>query len=151
MVSGDSMTTASSGTSSAVRSSEVSLVICKISLGSVIILTTNISEQEEFPVNSVLRPSLPPSNLYFLSISRIREMKTGPFFEHSSQLYSIATGVANWGKVHSGLFKMYEVCDMGIDLQVIAHEILLLLISLCTGGSSREKSGGTTYTRWRAC
>ena len=37
-------------------------------------------------------------------------MKQGPFYEHSSQLHAIATGVPNWGKVHSGLIKMYEVC-----------------------------------------
>ena len=37
-------------------------------------------------------------------------MKQVPFYEHSSQLHAIATGVPNWGKVHSGLIKMYEVC-----------------------------------------
>jgi hypothetical protein len=40
---------------------------------------------------------------------RIYEVKRGPFHEHSSQLYSIATGVTSWKKVNSGLFKMYEV------------------------------------------
>ena len=65
-------------------------------------------------MNAVLQPSLPPTNLYFMSIMRIREVKSGPFHEHSSQLYAIATGVQHWSKVHSGLFKMYEVrCDAG--------------------------------------
>lgn len=67
------------------------------------------ADQKGIPVNAVLRPNLPPTNLYFLSISRIHEVKTGPFHEHSSQLHSIAVGVPNWGKVHSGLLKMYEV------------------------------------------
>lgn len=40
---------------------------------------------------------------------RILDVKTGPFHEHSSQLHSIAVGVPNWGKVNSGLFKMYQV------------------------------------------
>ncbi|KAJ7246605.1 hypothetical protein B0H12DRAFT_1235533 [Mycena haematopus] len=38
----------------------------------------------------------------------VSAVKHGPFHEHSSQLYSIATGVPNWSKVNSGLFKMYE-------------------------------------------
>jgi serine/threonine-protein phosphatase 2A activator len=46
-----------------------------------------------------------------MSVSRIREVKRGPFHEHSSQLYSIAVGVPNWGKVNSGLFKMYDVSN----------------------------------------
>lgn len=61
-------------------------------------------------MNAVLQRPLPPTNLYFMSIMRIHEVKSGPFHEHSSQLYSIATGVQHWSKVHSGLFKMYEVC-----------------------------------------
>lgn len=44
-----------------------------------------------------------------MSIMRVHQVKHGPFYEHSSQLHSIAVGVPNWGKVHSGLFKMYEV------------------------------------------
>lgn len=67
----------------------------------------------DVPVSSVLRRPLPPTNLYYLSVSRIHEVKRGPFHEHSSQLYSIATGVPNWTKVNSGLFKMYEAEVLG--------------------------------------
>ncbi|KAK7062205.1 Serine/threonine-protein phosphatase 2A activator, partial [Favolaschia claudopus] len=67
-----------------------------------------LRDQTEIPVSAVLHPPLPPTNLYFLSIMRIHGVKHGPFHEHSSQLHSIATGVPNWGKVNSGLFKMYE-------------------------------------------
>ncbi|KAI0050507.1 Phosphotyrosyl phosphatase activator [Auriscalpium vulgare] len=67
----------------------------------------------DIPVNSVLHPPLPPTNLYFMSIMRIHQVKHGPFHEHSSQLHSIATGVPNWGKVNSGLFKMYEAEVLG--------------------------------------
>jgi hypothetical protein len=66
-------------------------------------------EQSEVPVSAILHPPLSPTNLYFLSIMRIHQVKRGPFHEHSSQLYAIATGVATWRKVNSGLFKMYEV------------------------------------------
>jgi len=52
-------------------------------------------------------------NLYTLSLKRILELKTGPFHEHSSQLYSIASGVPKWEKVLSGLGKMYEAEVLG--------------------------------------
>ncbi|KAJ6615654.1 Phosphotyrosyl phosphatase activator [Mycena sp. CBHHK59/15] len=72
-----------------------------------------LRDQTQIPVSAVLHPPLPATNLYFLQISRIRQVKHGPFHEHSSQLHSIATGVPNWGKVNSGLFKMYEAEVLG--------------------------------------
>ncbi|KAI0926334.1 hypothetical protein AcV5_008826 [Taiwanofungus camphoratus] len=72
-----------------------------------------LRDQTEIPVSVVLHPPLPPTNLYFMSIMRIHEVKHGPFHEHSSQLYSIAAGVASWVKVNSGLFKMYEAEVLG--------------------------------------
>lgn len=68
-----------------------------------------LRDQKEVSVNAVLQNPLPQSNLYFIAIMRIHEVKHGPFHEHSAQLHSIATAVPNWGKVNSGLFKMYEV------------------------------------------
>lgn len=47
--------------------------------------------------------------MYCLCIGRIDRVKQGPFHEHSSQLYAIATEVLNWDKVNTGLLKMYEV------------------------------------------
>lgn len=75
--------------------------------------SAQLRDQTEIPVNAVLNKSLPETNLYFLSISRIHKVKHGPFHEHSSSLHSIAVGVPNWGKVHSGLFKMYEAEVLG--------------------------------------
>ncbi|KAJ7639392.1 serine/threonine-protein phosphatase 2A activator 1 [Roridomyces roridus] len=72
-----------------------------------------LRDQTDIPVSAVLHPPLPDTNLYFLSITRIHQVKHGPFHEHSSQLHSIATGVPNWGKVNSGLFKMYEAEVLG--------------------------------------
>jgi len=66
-------------------------------------------DQTEFPVSAILRPILPQDNLYSMCVNRIHQVKHGPFHEHSSQLYAIATGVPNWAKVNSGLLKMYEV------------------------------------------
>lgn len=43
-----------------------------------------------------------------MSVSRIYELKIGPFYEHSAQLFSIATSVPHWAKVNSGMMKMYE-------------------------------------------
>ncbi|KAG8775005.1 Serine/threonine-protein phosphatase 2A activator 1 [Ceratobasidium sp. 428] len=50
----------------------------------------------------------PPTDLYIMSILRINAIKTGPFHEHSPQLYSIASSVPVWRKVNTGLVKMYE-------------------------------------------
>ncbi|KAI0703840.1 hypothetical protein BC835DRAFT_1317809 [Cytidiella melzeri] len=75
--------------------------------------SAQLRDQTDIPVSAIIHPPLPPTNLYFLSISRILEVKQGPFFEHSSQLYSIATGVQHWAKVNSGLFKMYEAEVLG--------------------------------------
>ncbi|KAI6190928.1 Serine/threonine-protein phosphatase 2A activator [Aphelenchoides bicaudatus] len=46
-------------------------------------------------------------NLFFEAIQFINDNKTGPFYEHSNQLYNIS-GVPNWEKINSGMFKMYE-------------------------------------------
>lgn len=60
--------------------------------------------------SSVLQVPLPnpPSDLYTLSIIRVKAIKSGAFHEHSPQLYSIASSVPFWKKVNSGLMKMYE-------------------------------------------
>ena len=54
--------------------------------------------------------------LYLGAIKYINEVKTGPFFEHSSTLYDISN-VAHWSKVDQGMLKMYhgEVCCTQMD------------------------------------
>ena len=85
-------------------------------------------DQSEVPVSVILHPPLPPTNLYFLSIMRIHQVKRGPFHEHSSQLYAIATGVATWKKVNSGLFKMYEVrCTLQNSFQRLDYNELVII------------------------
>lgn len=46
--------------------------------------------------------------LYFLCIVFVRKVKKGLFVEYFLLLDDIS-GVLNWGKVNSGLFKMYRV------------------------------------------
>ena len=45
--------------------------------------------------------------LFFACIQYISEVKTGPFAEHSNQLWNVS-GVPSWNKVFSGLIKMYR-------------------------------------------
>jgi len=46
--------------------------------------------------------------MFLEAIKYINETKTGPFAEHSNQLWNIS-GVPRWSKVNSGLIKMYKV------------------------------------------
>lgn len=90
-----------------------------------------LDADSDIPVSGVLHRPLPPTNLYFISISRIHEVKFGPFHEHSSQLYSIATGVPRWSKVNSGLFKMYEVSVMiAFLIHMVSRTYFLCLCNL---------------------
>ncbi|KAF5359497.1 hypothetical protein D9756_002901 [Leucocoprinus leucothites] len=107
-----------------------------------------LRDQNDIPPSAVLHPPLPPTNLYFLAIMRIHDVKRGPFFEHSSQLYSIATGVPNWTKVNSGLFKMYraEVLGKRVVVQHIPLGGLLEWESLASG-SGVAGSSVASWTR----
>ncbi|KAL7071634.1 hypothetical protein ACQ4LE_009518 [Meloidogyne hapla] len=46
-------------------------------------------------------------NLFFEAVQYINETKTGPFYEHSNQLYNISA-VQTWERINEGMFKMYE-------------------------------------------
>ncbi|CAD6187724.1 unnamed protein product [Caenorhabditis auriculariae] len=46
-------------------------------------------------------------SLFLDAVLFIFQTKTGPFHEHSNQLWNISA-VANWDKVNEGMFKMYE-------------------------------------------
>lgn len=48
-------------------------------------------------------------NLYCQTIGFIYQVKRGPFREHSSMLYDLATTVHTWTKLEMGLTKMYAV------------------------------------------
>lgn len=71
----------------------------------------------------------------FLScIQYINKVKTGPFAEHSNQLWGIS-GVANWSKINGGLIKMYKVevsikYPLIIDQNIFVYSLRKPLITL---------------------
>ncbi|GMR32346.1 hypothetical protein PMAYCL1PPCAC_02541, partial [Pristionchus mayeri] len=64
-----------------------------------------------FPVESYTKKDTCEENahvsLFFDAVAFIYKTKTGPFYEHSNQLWNISA-VPNWEKVNGGMFKMYE-------------------------------------------
>ncbi|XP_050296075.1 serine/threonine-protein phosphatase 2A activator-like [Anthonomus grandis grandis] len=65
----------------------------------------------------------------FLScIKYINEVKTGPFAEHSNQLWSIS-GVASWTKINGGLIKMYKA-EVLSKFPLVQHIVFGSLFSL---------------------
>lgn len=50
--------------------------------------------------------------LFLACIKYINQVKTGPFAEHSNQLWGIS-GVGTWSKINSGLIKMYKAEVLG--------------------------------------
>ncbi|KAK6196227.1 hypothetical protein SNE40_001492 [Patella caerulea] len=61
-------------------------------------------------------------------IKYINEVKTGPFAEHSNQLWNVS-GVPNWSKVNSGLIKMYKA-EVLCKHPVIQHFLFGSLLSV---------------------
>ncbi|CAJ0577250.1 unnamed protein product, partial [Mesorhabditis spiculigera] len=58
-------------------------------------------------------------SLFLEAITYINDTKTGPFYEHSNQLWNISA-VPNWDKINSGLFKMYEA-EVLLKFPVVQH------------------------------
>ncbi|GFO49602.1 serine/threonine-protein phosphatase 2a activator [Plakobranchus ocellatus] len=66
--------------------------------------------------------------LFLAAIKYINQVKTGPFAEHSNQLWGIS-GVASWHKVNSGLVKMYKAEVLG-KFPVMQHFLFGSLLTL---------------------
>lgn len=60
-------------------------------------------------------------------IEFINKVKTGPFHEHSNQLWNIS-GVPSWSKVNAGLIKMYKAEVLG-KFPVVQHIVFGSLLS----------------------
>lgn len=77
--------------------------------------------------------SYPNSNL-FVACFELCKVKSGPFAEHSNQLYNIS-GVPAWNKVNSGLVKMYKaevtMCCL-VNLYALMWSELYLFLPLVT-------------------
>ena len=66
--------------------------------------------------------------MFFQCIKFITLVKSGPFAEHSNQLWNIS-GVPNWNKVNSGLVKMY-LAEVLEKFPVVQHILFGTLISI---------------------
>lgn len=67
----------------------------------------------------------------------VLQMKTGPFAEHSNQLWNISA-VPSWSKVNQGLIRMYkaEVCLLhSVSLSLMSQTLVINTISLCRKSS----------------
>ena len=68
--------------------------------GNDIVSPTSISDYEK-------AEQLKEDYHFFACIHYISQVKTGPFAEHSNQLWNVS-GVPSWNKVYMGLIKMYR-------------------------------------------
>ena len=68
-------------------------------------------DRQRFKPKAIADPDmaamLAKDNHLFACLAYIHRVKTGPFHEHSNQLWNIS-GVARWSKVFTGLVKMYR-------------------------------------------
>lgn len=62
-------------------------------------------EPGSFPVASVAEKHK-DEYIFYAAVAFIHQVKKGPFAEHSNQLWNIS-GVEDWAKINSGLYKMY--------------------------------------------
>lgn len=77
--------------------------------------------------------------LFLGCIKYIDQVKTGPFAEHSNQLWGIS-GVSSWSKVNAGLIKMYKVEVLGKH-PVVQHILFGSLLSLKLADPSVQEPG----------
>jgi len=71
---------------------------------------------------------LAPDYHFFACIKHISTVKTGPFAEHSNQLWNVS-GVPLWDKVYTGLIKMYRA-EVLSKFPVIQHTFFGSLFTL---------------------
>lgn len=87
--------------------------------------------------------TLTPDYHFFSCVNYISKTKTGPFAEHSNQLWNIS-GVHHWSKVHSGLIKMYRA-EVLCKFPVVQHTLFGTLFSLRPAKGKVLSSIKTTY------
>lgn len=76
---------------------------------------------------------LAKENQFFACLAYIHQGKTGPFHEHSNQLWNISA-VPNWTKVFTGLIKMYRA-EVLCKFPVIQHSLFGSILSLAKATS----------------
>jgi hypothetical protein len=67
-------------------------------------------------------------------------VKSGPFYEHSNQLYNIS-GTASWTKINQGLIKMYKGEVLG-KYPVVQHTLFGSLLSIAPFDKNKNPGGG---------
>lgn len=75
--------------------------------------------------------------MYLAAIKHICTVKTGPFAEHSNQLWNIS-GVPLWSKVNSGLIKMYKA-ELLAKFPVMQHFLFGSLLTLKPDQAPQEQ------------
>ncbi|XP_071529591.1 serine/threonine-protein phosphatase 2A activator-like [Panulirus ornatus] len=66
--------------------------------------------------------------MFFSCIKFILSVKTGPFAEHSNQLWNIS-GVQSWSKINQGLIKMYKA-EVLHKFPVVQHMLFGTILSI---------------------
>jgi serine/threonine-protein phosphatase 2A activator len=79
---------------------------------------------------------LAKENQFFACLAYIHRVKTGPFHEHSNQLWNISA-VPNWPKVFTGLVKMYRA-EVLTKFPVIQHSLFGSLLHLGPAATRME-------------
>lgn len=72
-------------------------------------------------------------------LSGLFQMKTGPFAEHSNQLWNISA-VPSWSKVNQGLIRMYKAEVSAVGSGGLAQPRLLLAVHVPAAVSPRVSS-----------
>merc|ERR1712055_586673 len=67
-------------------------------------------------------------NQFFACLAYIHKVKSGPFHEHSNQLWNISA-VPNWSKVFTGLIKMYRA-EVLCKFPVMQHTLFGSIFTL---------------------
>ncbi|CAG0880830.1 unnamed protein product [Darwinula stevensoni] len=80
--------------------------------------------------------------MFMASIKFISEVKSGPFCEHSNQLWNISA-IPEWLKVNSGLIKMYKA-EVLQKFPVMQHNMFGSLLSIMPVTKQEGDSTGTT-------
>lgn len=94
-------------------------------------------EPTQFPDETVVE-RLSSEFMFIGCIQYILKVKSGPFHEHSNQLYNIS-GTATWSKINQGLIKMYKGEVLG-KFPVAQHMLFGSLLKIDMFDSSKNPS-----------
>ncbi|KAK8749502.1 hypothetical protein OTU49_015399 [Cherax quadricarinatus] len=79
--------------------------------------------------------------------AKLKEVKTGPFAEHSNQLWNIS-GVQSWSKINQGLIKMYKA-EVLHKFPVVQHMLFGSILSISPAKEITYHPPGTEISSMR--